>query len=152
MDQHTQDILEFHRIKDILSSYATSSLGKSLAMSIHPDTDIRRIEIWQKQVSELKRLLRANRLPLGGIRDIRKSLEETKDPAIVLNCEALLEVHSTLQAARNVKDYLSDLGEGYPNLSVLGQKVGIFKEIEDAIFSSVDMSTIIIAPIIGIPA
>ena len=140
MDQHTLDILEFHRIREILAVYATSSLGKSLAMSIQPDTDIHRIEVWQKQVTELKRLLRDGRLPLGGIRDIRPFLEELDDSANVLSCEALLEIHGTLQAARHVRSYLIELDDSYPQLSQLGRRIGEFRDIENSIFSSVDTS------------
>ena len=139
MDQHTLDILEFHKIREILATYATSSLGKSLAVSIQPDTDIQRIEVWQRQITELKRLLEDGKLPLGGIRDIRPFLAELDDPANVLSCEALLDIHSTLQAARNVRGYLLDLDDSYPNLSRLGRRIGEFKAIEDVIFASVDM-------------
>ena len=141
MDGHTLDILEFHRIREILTTYATSSLGKSLAASIQPETDIHKIEVWQRQVTELRRLLAKGKLPLGGIRDIRPFLEDIKDPTTVLSCEALLDIHSTLQAARHVNDYLSELISGdYPNLSRLGRKIGVFKDIEDAIFASINMN------------
>ena len=140
MDQHTLDILEFHRIKEILVTYATSSLGKSLAGSIQPETDIHRIEVWQKQVSELKRLLKDGKLPLGGIRDIRPFLEDIKDPANVMGCEALLDVHCTLTAARCIKGYLSELDDSYPNLSRLGKRISVFKSIEDAIYASIAMN------------
>jgi len=140
MDQHTLDILEFHRIKEILATYASSSLGKSLARSIQPDTDIHKIEVWQRQVTELRRLMGDGRLPLGGIRDVRHFLEEIKDPASVLSCEALLEIHSTLQAAWNIKGYLADLDDSYPNLTQLGSRIGSFKDMEQAIFASIDTS------------
>ena len=139
MDQHTLDILEFHRIREILAVYATSSLGKSLAMSIQPDTDIHRIEVWQKQVTELRRLLSNGRLPLGGIRDIRPFLEELDDSANVLSCEALLDIHGTLQAAHRVRSYLIELDDSYPQLSRLGRRIGEFRDIENSIFSSVGM-------------
>jgi DNA mismatch repair protein MutS2 len=140
MDQHTLDILEFHRIRDILATYATSSLGKSLAASIQPETDIHRIEVWQKQITELKRVLGDGRMPLGGIRDIRPFLSELDDPASVLSCEALLDIHSTLQAARHIRDYLSELDDTYPNLSRLGRRVSEFRDIENVIFASVNTS------------
>lgn len=140
MDQHTLDILEFHRIKEILVTYASSSLGKSLAGSIQPDTNMGRIEVWQKQVTELKRLLKDNKLPLGGIRDIRPFLENIKDPASVMSCEALLDVHSTLTAARCIKGYLSELDDSYPNLSRLGKRITVLKGIEDAIYASISMN------------
>jgi len=143
MDQRTLDVLEFHRIKEILSSYASSSLGKSLALLIQPITDIKQIEIWQRQVTELKRLMGNRAIPLGGIRDIRPHLESIKDPVTVMGCEALLDVHSTLQAARIVKGYLSDLSDDYPNLTNLGKKIGVFKDIEDIIYASIDLQGVI---------
>jgi len=143
MDQRTLDVLEFHRIKEILSTYASSSLGKSLALLIQPSTDIHQIEIWQRQVTELKRLMGDRAIPLGGIRDIRPHLESIKDPVAVMGCEALLNVHSTLQAARIIKGYLSDLGDNYPNLSSLGNKISVFKDIEDIIYASIDLQGVI---------
>ncbi|MDQ1318462.1 MAG: mismatch repair protein MutS2, partial [Candidatus Poribacteria bacterium] len=143
MDQRTLDVLEFHRIKEILSIYASSSLGKSFALLIQPGTDIHQIEVWQRQVTELKRLMGNRELPLGGIRDIRSHLESIKDPVSVMGCEALLDVHSTLQSARNIKGYLSDLSNDYPNLSNLGKKIGIFKDIEDIIYASIDLQGVI---------
>ncbi|MBD3184524.1 endonuclease MutS2 [Candidatus Poribacteria bacterium] len=140
MDQHTLDILEFHRIREILEIYATSSLGKSLALSVMPETNIEKITVWQKQVTELKKLLRDGRMPLGGIRDVRSYLNELDDPVAVLGCEALLEIHSTLQAARNIKGYLHELDNSYPHLSELGRRIGSFKDLEDIIFSSIDQS------------
>jgi len=143
MDQRTLDVLEFHRIKEILSTYASSSLGKSFALLIQPGTDIHQIEVWQRQVTELKRLMGNRELPLGGIRDIRSHLESIKDPVSVMGCEALLDVHNTLQSARNIKGYLSDLSNDYPNLSNLGKKIGIFKDIEDIIYASIDLQGVI---------
>ncbi|MDQ1329503.1 MAG: mismatch repair protein MutS2, partial [Candidatus Poribacteria bacterium] len=143
MDQRTLDVLEFHKIKEILSIYASSSLGKSFALLIQPGTDIHQIEVWQRQVTELKRLMGNRELPLGGIRDIRSHLESIKDPVSVMGCEALLDVHSTLQSARNIKGYLSDLSNDYPNLSNLGKKIGIFKDIEDIIYASIDLQGVI---------
>jgi DNA mismatch repair protein MutS2 len=143
MDQRTLDVLEFHRIKEILSTYASSSLGKSFALLIQPNTDIHQIEVWQRQVTELKRLMGDRELPLGGIRDIRSHLESIKDPVSVMGCEALLDVHNTLQSARNIKGYLSDLGNDYQNLSNVGKKIGVFKDIEDIIYASIDLQGVI---------
>lgn len=138
MDQHTQDILEFHKIREILAIYASSNLGKALATSVQPDTDISRIKVWQKQVSELRQIIGERKIPLGGIRDIRQFLDELDESANVLSCEALLDIHSTLQAARYVRDYLGNLDDGYPHLSQLGRKIGEFRDIENAIFASID--------------
>jgi DNA mismatch repair protein MutS2 len=141
LDQHTLDILEFNKIREILAIYGTSSLGKSIAMSINPESDIVKVKIWQRQVTELKSLLSDGRLPLGGIRDIRPFLKEVENPSSVLSCEALLDIHSTLQAARYIKGYVGDLrDDDYPELSRLGKRIGLFKNIEDIIFASVDMN------------
>lgn len=143
MDQHTLNVLEFNKIKEILANYASSSLGKSLALSIQVNTNIQQIEIWQRQITELKHLLGNSSIPLGGIRDIRHHLDSIKDPVAVLGCEALLDVHSTLQSARHIKGYLSNLSDDYPNLINLGEKISIFKEIEDQIYASIDLQGVI---------
>ncbi len=144
MDQHTLDILEFDRIMEILAIYASSSLGKSLAMSIQTSTNIDVIRIWQRQVTELKKLIGDDELPLGGIRDIRGHLESLHDPIAVLGCEALLDVHSTLRAARLIKGYLSDLTDDeYPNLIELAKKISPFRSIEDKIYTSIDTQGVV---------
>jgi len=43
MDQRTLDVLEFQKIKEILATYTSSSLGKSLVLLIQPSTDIHQI-------------------------------------------------------------------------------------------------------------
>ena len=58
----------------------------------------------------------------------------------MLSCEALLDIHSTLQAARNVRGYLLELDDSYPNLSRLGRRISAFRDIENVIFASVDTS------------
>jgi len=144
MDQHTLDILEFDRIMEILAIYASSSLGKSLAMSIQTSTNIDIIRTWQRQVTELKKLIGDDELPLGGIRDIRKHLDSLNDSIAILGCEALLDVHSTLRAGRLIKVYLSDLtNDEYPNLIELAKKISPFRSIEDKIYTSIDTQGIV---------
>ena len=71
MNQHTLDVLEYDKVKELLVSYATSGLGKNLAQRIRPLTEINRIEQLIAETTELKSLLSPNvRLPLGGLHDL----------------------------------------------------------------------------------
>ena len=47
--------------------------------------------------------------------------------SVILFLEFLLDVHSTLTAARCIKGYLSELNDSYPNLSQLGKRITVLK-------------------------
>jgi dsDNA-specific endonuclease/ATPase MutS2 len=77
MNQHTLDVLEYDKAKELLVNYATSGLGKNLARRIRPLTDISRIEQLIAETTELKTLLSPDvRLPLGGLHDLFPIMEK----------------------------------------------------------------------------
>ena len=71
MNQHTLDVLEYDKIRELLVSYTASGLGARLAQEIQPLTDPHRIERLIAETTELKTLLSPDRyLPLGGLHDL----------------------------------------------------------------------------------
>ena len=44
MNQHTLDVLEYDKVRELLVSFAASGLGKNLAQRVRPLTDVHRIE------------------------------------------------------------------------------------------------------------
>ena len=43
MDAHSLELLEFNKVRDLLSEYAASSLGKELTRQVEPGTDAEKI-------------------------------------------------------------------------------------------------------------
>ncbi len=131
MNQHTLDVLEYDKIRELLVSYATSGLGKNLAQRIHPLTDVRRIERLNAETTELKRLLSPERsLPLGGLHDLFPLLEKLEKGEDILPPEEILLINDTLRAARIVKGYLEGLDNSYPHLRQFARSISIYPEIE----------------------
>ena len=131
MNQHTLDVLEYDKIRELLVSYTASGLGTRLAQEIQPLTDLHRIEQLIAETTELKRLLSPDRyLPLGGLHDLFPILEKLDKGADILVIEEIMRVKDTLRAFRIVKGYLEDAKGNYPHLRQLAVDIRLYPEID----------------------
>ena len=148
MNQHTLDVLEYDKIRELLVGSTASGLGARLAQRIQPLTDLHRIERLIAETTEMKRLLSPDRyLPLGGLHDLSPILEkldkssdsrpgEAEDPnlserdADILVIEEIMRVKDTLRAFRIVKEYLEDAKGDYPHLRQLAGEIRLYPEID----------------------
>ena len=131
MNQHTLDVLEYDKIRELLLGYTASGLGARLAQEIQPLTDPHRIEQLITETTELKRLLSPDRyLPLGGLHDLSPILEKLDKDADILVIEEIMRVKDTLRAFRIVKGYLKDAKGDYPHLRRLAVDIRLHPDIE----------------------
>ena len=131
MNQHTLDVLEYDKIRELLVSYTASGLGARLAQRIQPLTDLHRIEWLIAETTELKRLLSPDRyLPLGGLHDLSPILEKSDKGADILTIEEIMHVKETLRAFRIVKEFLADAKGDYPYLRQLAGEIRLYPEID----------------------
>ena len=131
MNQHTLDVLEYDKIKELLVGYTASGLGASLAQRIQPLTDLHRIEQLIAETAELKSLLSPDRyLPLGGLHDLFPILEKLDKGADILIIEEIMYIKETLRAFRIVKEYLEDAKGDYPHLRRLAGDIRVYPEID----------------------
>ncbi len=131
MNQHTLDVLEYDKIRELLVGYTASGLGARLGQEIQPLTDLHRIEQLIAETTELKRLLSPDRyLPLGGLHDLSPILEKLDKDADILVIEEIMSTKDTLRAFRIVKGYLEDAKGDYPHLHQLAGEIRLYPEIE----------------------
>jgi DNA mismatch repair protein MutS2 len=96
MDSHTLELLEFHKVRELLAGYAASSLGKELALQVEPLTDPDRVRAELALVTEMADALGQGQAPpFGGLHDIRLVVRRAAIGAM-LTAEQLLEVADTL--------------------------------------------------------
>jgi DNA mismatch repair protein MutS2 len=139
MNERTNKILEFDKIVSKLAGLTVSSLGRSIAESLQPQTDFRTIESSLKETDDgVAFLVRKGSPPFGGIHDIRGSMKRV-DMGAVLNPGELLHIADTLRACRNLKNYASDnVVSGAGNtVSELISCLEINRRIEEKISSSI---------------
>jgi DNA mismatch repair protein MutS2 len=111
MDAHTLELLEFDKVRRILASYASSSLGKELALQVEPTTDLSAIFAEQNLVTEMVWALELEQAPpLGGLRDVRL-LARRAAIGSMLTAEELLDVAATLGATGDIYRYRTRLSE-----------------------------------------
>jgi len=140
LDAKILTTLEFPKIIHRLSQHAATSLGKSVAESLAPVSDLETVKLNLQATDEA---YAADRLkgsaPFGGITDIKAPLHRARIGG-TLNPAELLDVASTARGGRRVKRHIINLHEDHP-LPLLQQKAALVsehKQLEDAIFDCID--------------
>jgi DNA mismatch repair protein MutS2 len=111
MDSHTLELLEFGKVRELLASYAASSLGKELARQLEPGIDTARIRSELAHVSEMVDALGLGQAPpFGGLHDVRLTVKRAAIGS-QLTVEQLLEVADTLGCTGNIYRYRMRLHE-----------------------------------------
>ena len=152
MDQKYLEKLEFNKIKEILSSYTITYLGKSYALDLFPMNNKKDIEKALDQTFDASTLiLRKGNIPLSPIDNLDLHIKKIESSNF-LNTKQLLDLAKILKMARDLKEYFSseeiDMSEFislenlfnnlYTNLSL---ETTIFKNILDENTISDDAST-----------
>ena len=105
MNEKSLRILEYPKIIDMLTGYASSPMGKDLCRNLMPSSDISEILQGQMETSDaLTRVMKKGSLSFSGIRDIRGSLLRLKVGSTVGMAE-LLNIAATLDVALRAKSY-----------------------------------------------
>jgi DNA mismatch repair protein MutS2 len=111
MDQHTIELLEFGKVRDLLGSYAATSLGRELAQQVEPMTDAEAIRAELALVSEMVNALGEGQAPpFAGLRDVRLLVRRAAIGAM-LTAEELLEVADALLCTGHMYRYRMRLTE-----------------------------------------
>ena len=105
MNTKALQTLEYTKIIEQLTAHAVSQMGKDQAAALAPMTKLRDIQRAQQETTEATTLiLRKGSLPLGGIRDIRTSLQRALVGGM-LSIEELLHVGDFLYVCSKILDY-----------------------------------------------
>jgi DNA mismatch repair protein MutS2 len=148
MDQHTLELLEFTKIRELLTGFCATSLGRELARHLEPLPGIEQIRRELRLVTEMTEALASGLAPpLGGLTDIRMLVRRAAIGSM-LTAGELLEVRDVLLCTGQVYRYRMRLDERWSALSDLLVRVEdlglVAKSIEgclDARGSVLDMAS-----------
>ncbi|HEX4606770.1 MAG TPA: DNA strand exchange inhibitor protein, partial [Urbifossiella sp.] len=111
MDAHTLELLQFDKVRELLSGYAASALGRDLARGVEPLTDADTIRAELKLVTEMVEALGLGQTPpFSGLHDVRL-LARRAAIGTMLTAEQLLEVADTLSCTGAMYRYRMRLAE-----------------------------------------
>ena len=136
----TKDLqtLELSAVLDQLANRAAFSASKELARTLIPSDDLEQVARRLAETTEARLLLSIKTdLTIGGAHDIR-SLAEAASRGSVLEASELLDVKSTLIAARTMGRHLEKEDESYPELSRIALDLHPAPGLIDRISKAVD--------------
>ncbi len=122
MHSKTLRTLEYHKILDKLATYTAFAPSAELARHLRPTSDLQEARERLVRNEEARLLLAASDLTIGGARDLRPILEKARYSA-TLEPHELLDVKSTLIAARNLRRTLERQTSEFPRLSDLAAQI-----------------------------
>lgn len=111
MDERTLRVLELDKILLALEQRCATEMAKELVRALLPATDIDEVRRRQKETTDARRRVeRFGSPPLGGISDLRSSLEQAQKGTL-LEPHHLLTIARTLERATDLKFWLLKTAE-----------------------------------------
>lgn len=133
MDEKTLHTLEFPKILERLATYTAFQASTDKAHALRPSADIHEARRRLAETSEAVQLLSTHSsLTIGGARDVRPQVDLAAHGGILTPVE-LLDVKSTLLAARTLARSFERLGEQCPNLADIAAQIPPIFGLVDAI-------------------
>ncbi|PLS16931.1 endonuclease MutS2 [Bacillus sp. M6-12] len=123
--------LEFHKIKEQLLTFASSSIGKEKAQQLEPSVDFDEVVKWQGETDEAAKAFRLRgNVPLGGIFDIRPHAKRAQIGGMLSPGE-LMEISSTIRAGRVLERFIGELLEDGHELPFIAEYMNAFTPQQD---------------------
>ena len=139
MDQHTLQVLEFHKIRQLVSQKTLSPLGQENALTITPMTDGEQIALALQEVTEAVDLFRGGGdFPLERFEDIRPGLARCLGEGSILEPEELLQLSHILRLCRDLAAFAEDQAGVYPRLEESIRKLKVLEELRRKIDRKID--------------
>ena len=137
MQDRNLRVLEFPKIRAMLSKYAISSLGREAANALAPASDFAAVQTLQNQTEEaLSAFAWHGGSPMTYFPDVREYLQLCKVGA-VLSMKALLQIGEMLRASRTLRSALVAHGEETPLLSEMASSLSTNRGLEEEIFNAI---------------
>ena len=139
MDSQSFKALEFDQIIELLKGFATSSIGKELCGNLKPQ---RKLSWVRKRLGEIDDLRRAvevyGEIPLGGIQDVRISIERARIEGVILSPEEILEILANIRVSHALKSSFKKLKGDFSFYGDLVSRLSDVRALEKEIVRTVD--------------
>ena len=133
MDSKTLNTLEFPKILDRLAGYCSFAPSADKARALQPTNDLDEARRRLAETSQaVQMLVTRPDLSIGGARDIREQVDLASHGG-VLSPQELLDIKSTLVAARNLSRTFERLDQQFPDLYLIASEIPSASGLVDSI-------------------
>ena len=137
MKERTLRVLEFTKIRDMLTEKALTPLGAEKCQALVPSTNFPEISEWQEETEEaLVVLTYVGGHPMASFSDVRPYLALC-DKGATLSPKALLEIATLMRACRTARSALVTERDNTPRLKEKASLLGSFRNLEDDITTAI---------------
>ncbi len=134
----TLHTLEYDKVIDRLARHCSTDGGRTLALALLPADGYAEVLRRQRLTAEARRLLELKpNATLNGVRDIASVVHQAALDRILETSE-LLDVQSTLDAARVMHETVDKLRVYIPFIAEIADGIGDFKEVTSAIGKAIN--------------
>ena len=143
MTEHTLEVLQFSRIREIIASYCVTDEGKEFCLKKNPDTDIKKIEEEKKLGIDFLSLLRAYKAPPIKYRPpVLPFLEGIEVEGSALDIEGVYSVGLLALSVFSLHEWLSSFleNEDLNENSIISfvKKIPDMLHLKNLVFSFID--------------
>jgi DNA mismatch repair protein MutS2 len=143
MHQRVLKVLEFHKVKEQLITFVSSTLGQEKVNNLIPSANFDEVLKWQEETDEAAKVFRLKgNVPLSGIFNIRPHVKRSAIGSI-LSPQELTQVASTIRVSRQMKRFVEDMVADQIELPILSQyvnKIIVLADLEEKIRNAIDES------------
>jgi len=130
LDEKSLEMLEFPKVREIITGYTSFPASRELALSLKPTSDPAKVTLWLKQCAEARQLQAVEPdLQVGVIDDVREPVGMAARGK-VLESQTLAIIVHTLTDTRLLKNKLSALANEYPLLWDIAQNIADLRTLE----------------------
>jgi DNA mismatch repair protein MutS2 len=124
------ELLEFHKIREILAGFTSFSASRELALDLAPLSNEEEVRLRLRQSAETRRLLSLSPdTHIGEVADIRE-VAKMAARGKVLAPQSLLEIQRTLDSVHRLKKHLMNLTGELPLLSGLAKDIVALEQLQ----------------------
>jgi DNA mismatch repair protein MutS2 len=139
MNEHSLNVLEFDKVKEIISGYAVLDDTKEKILEVFPMSDINSVKKELENVQDFMELLKYDGgLELSEIKNILIPLEKTSLIGTYLDIDELYNIARNLRVFRIVKTKFEELSTKYRGLYIKFKDVPTYKGLEELIEAVID--------------
>lgn len=141
IDSHTIQILEFPRIKEIISGLTLSPEGRTNVANLHPIFEADEIRLRLRRSAQMRDIIRFQEaMPLSQMDDITEFIDKAKVDGMRLDSKALLKIKLFVDTVGDLKKYgrAENRAEHFPDICDLLARFRVHAEISEAIAKAID--------------
>jgi len=136
--RHALEVLEYDRVREVLTSFAASVLGRRLAGELAPIPDVDLLRRLHEETAEMRELLDLERLALSGLSDVSTQMETGASKGRPAEPDFLWKVVDLLRAGLTVRTILTRHADRFPRLRALGEDIEDVPALRERIPEMID--------------